>query len=94
MACSQQIQGLFQLLSADTWLKKSEVAHQRLAHFPFMRETLEQEVDLAIRRGAFDDAYVFAAHISLLDNIQLNGLAAVQAEIIRTTRCRDYLASR
>jgi hypothetical protein len=93
MTSSQEVQGLFQLLLADTWLKKCEVAQRRLTHLPFIRETLEQEVSLAIQRGARDDARLFAAHISLLDDIQRNGLAAVQAEIVRTTRLRDYPAS-
>ncbi|HEY7339466.1 MAG TPA: hypothetical protein VH591_01175 [Ktedonobacterales bacterium] len=93
MTCSQEVQGLFQLLSADTWLKKCEVAQRSLVYLSFMRETLEQEVSLAIQRRAFNDARIFAAHISLLDNIQQSGLATVQAEIVRTTRCRDYLGN-
>ncbi|HKT39932.1 MAG TPA: hypothetical protein VJR48_16265 [Ktedonobacterales bacterium] len=93
MTRSQEVQGLFQLLRADTWLKKCEVAQRSLVYLSFMRETLEQEVSLAIQRRAFNDARIFAAHISLLDNIQRSGLAAVQAEIVRTTRCRDYPGS-
>jgi hypothetical protein len=90
MTYSHEVQGLFQLLLADTWLKKSEVAQRRLAQLSFIREALEQEVTLAIQRGAKRDAWIFAAHISLLDDIQRNGLAAVQAEIVRTTSCCDY----
>lgn len=90
---SEEIQGLFQLLMADTWLKKSEVAWQRLAQLPFIRETLEEEAGLAIERGAGDDAHVFAAHISLLNDIQRYGIAVVQAEIMRTMRCSDYPGS-
>jgi len=90
MTYGHEVQGLFQLLLADTWLKKSEVVQRRLAQLSFIREALEQEVTLAIQRGAKRDARIFAAHISLLDDIQRNGLAAVQAEIVRTSRCRDY----
>jgi hypothetical protein len=90
MTYRREVQGLFQFISADTWLKKCEVAHRSLAYLSFMRETLEQEVGLAVQRRAFKDARILAAHISLLDNIQQIGLAAVQAEIVRTTRCRDY----
>ena len=90
MTYRHEVQGLFQLLSADTWLKKCEVARRSRVYLAFMRETLEQEVALAIQRGAKHDARIFAAHISLIDSIQRNGLASVQAEIVRTTRCRDY----
>lgn len=91
---SQEVHGLFQLLLADSWLEKSEVAQQRLKNLSFIRETLEEEVGLAMLRGAFDDACIFAAHISLLDGILQNGLASVQAEIVRVTRCRDHSGNR
>jgi hypothetical protein len=87
---SEDVQGLFQLLMADTWMKKCEVAQQRLAYLPFIRKTLEHEAGLAIQRGARDDAHIFAAHISLLNDIEEYGIAVVQAEIMRTLRCRDY----
>ncbi len=93
MTYRHEVQGLFQFLSADTWLKKCDVAQRSLAYLSFMRETLEQEVGLAIQRRAFKDAHILAAHISLIDNIQRIGLAAVQAEIVRTTRCRDYIGN-
>lgn len=88
------VQGLFQLLGAGTWLKKSEVAQRQLAHASCIRKLLEEEARLALQRGDIDDASNFAAHVSLLNDVERYGLAAVQAEIIRVTRCCAYLGSR
>lgn len=80
---SAEVQGVITLLLADDWLKKSEVAQEYWTHLRFMRDTLEQESHQAKRRGAIRDACIFAAHVSLLNDIQRFGLAVVQAEIVR-----------
>lgn len=84
---SAEVQGVFTLLLADDWLKKSEVAQQHWAHMRFIRDALEKESHLAKRRGAMRDACIFAAHVSLLNDIQQFGLAIVQAEIVRAMSC-------
>src|SRR5579863_7694511 len=81
------IEMVFDLLLAESWLAKCEVVSRRPEVAAQARAVLAREVGEALRRGASDDARLYAAHVSLLDEIARRGLAVVQAEILRVLAC-------
>lgn len=87
-------EALSQLLMAETWMQKSEVVERYQAQMACLRLVLREEADLAIQRGDISDAHIFAAHVSLIDEIQRQGLSLVQAELLRATERHDYSGSR
>ncbi len=83
------IEMVFDLLLAESWLAKCELVARRPELAARARAVLAREVGEARRRGDDDDARLYAAHVSLLDEIARRGLAVVQAEILRVLACRD-----
>ena len=81
------IEMVFDLLLAESWLAKCEVVGRRPELAAQARATLAREVGEALRRGAREDARLYAAHVSLLDEIARRGLVMVQAEILRVLAC-------
>ncbi len=86
---NEQTRGVFELLLAASWLEKCEIAGQYAPYLPCIRDTLEEEASLALQRGDTDDAVLFAAHVSLLDEIERCGVAFVQAQIAQALRRCD-----
>lgn len=84
---SAEVRVLFDLLLAEDWLAKSAIIGRERALLPGVRAILRDEVGEARERGDGEDAALFAAHISLLDDIECRGLGPVQAEIIRVMAC-------
>ncbi len=80
---------VFELLLAESWLAKCEVIRRQPALAAQARATLQREANDAQRRGDREDALLYAAHVSLLDEIERRGLAVVQAEILRVLACRQ-----
>ncbi len=87
---SEHVWGVFELLLAASWPEKCEIAGQYTPYLPCIRETLQEEADLALQRGDSDDAVLFAAHVSLLDEIECCGVAFVQAQIAQATQRRKH----
>jgi hypothetical protein len=87
---SEQTWGVFEVLLATSWPEKCEIAGQYAPYLPGIRETLQEEADLALQRGDTDDAVLFAAHVSLLDEIERCGVAFVQAQIAQATQRREH----
>jgi len=81
------IEMVFELLLAESWPAKCELVARRPGLAGRARGVLQREVGEALRRGAVEDARLYAAHVSLLDEITRRGLAVVQAEILRTLAC-------
>jgi hypothetical protein len=80
---SAEVRVLFDLLLAEDWLAKSAIIGRERALLPVIRAILRDEARNALERGDEEDASIFAAHVSLLDDIERRGLGSVQAEIIR-----------
>ena len=78
---SEHALGTVELLLADSWLEKCAVAERYDAYLPCMRDTLEEEAYGALRSGNTDDAFIFAAHVALLDDIARCGVEYVRAEV-------------
>ncbi len=78
---TEHVWGIFELLLAETWLEKCDVAERYAAYLPCLRDTLEEEAYDALRIGNTDDAFIFAAHVALLDDIARCGVEYVRAEI-------------
>jgi hypothetical protein len=78
---SEHALGIFELLLAESWLEKCAVAECYDAYLPCIRDTLEEEAYDALRSGNTDDAFIFAAHVALLDDIARCGVEYVRAEI-------------
>ncbi len=83
-----EVKVLFELLLAEDWLAKSAIIGRELALLPHIRAILRDEARNALERGDGADADIFAAHVSLLDNIERCGLGPVQAEIVRVMAMR------
>ncbi len=79
---SAEVRVLFDLLLAEDWLAKSVIIGRERALLPAVRAILQEETRIALERGDADDASIFAAHVSLLEDIERRGLALVQADII------------
>ncbi len=77
-----EVRVLFDLLLADDWLAKCAIIGRERALLPAVRAILRDEANIAQERGDVEDASIFAAHVSLLDDIERRGLALVQADII------------
>ena len=78
-----EIQVAFDLLLAEDWLAKCAVIGRERALLPAVRAILRDEAHNALERGDSADAELYAAHVSLLDDIERRGLGPVQAEVIR-----------
>jgi hypothetical protein len=86
-SASAEVRILFDLLLAEDWLAKSAIIGREKALLPSVRAILRDEERNARVRGDDADADLYAAHISLLDDIERQGLGPVQAEIIRAMAC-------
>lgn len=80
---------VFDLLLAESWLAKCDVIRGQPTLAAQARATLQREANDAQRRGDREDALLYVAHVSLLDEIERRGLAVVQAEILRVMACRQ-----
>ena len=87
---SEHALGTVELLLAETWLEKCDVAERYAAYLPCLRDTLEEEAYDALRIGNTDDAFLFAAHVALLDDIARCGVEYVRAEIEAATWRHDH----
>lgn len=85
---SAEVKLLFELLLAEDWLDKSVIMGREKAQLPRIRAILREEARNALARGDGEDADIFAAHVSLLDDIERRGLGPVQAEIVRVMALR------
>lgn len=83
---SEQALGVFELLLAENWLEKCAIAQQYAVYLPCIRDTLEEESYLALRRGDTDDAFVFAAHVELLNDIERCGVVLARARIAQAMK--------
>lgn len=81
------IEMVIDLLLAESWLAKCEVVGRRLMVAPRLRALLQREANAALRRDDTDDAWLYLAHISLIEDIERRGVGAVQAEILRVLTC-------
>jgi len=78
---------VYDLLQAGSWLAKAELIRSQPTLAVQVRAILQREANDAHQRGDQDDAEIYAAHVSLIDEIEQRGVAFVQAEILRVMAC-------